>query len=223
MQLDQLSNFISQPMAEFWNEYGLQLTGFYITSIDVDTTSKDGRKIAEALSDRSAQNIAGYTWQQRQSFDMANNAVSGLGSSKSGMGGLVGMAMMGGMFSGGGMGQPMMQVPSQTGYGAGPGIGQQAASQAGYGGGAQPRRQVFCANCAKPYDATSRFCPNCGHEYNPCPICGSDNQQGAHRCVSCGAELPSHNVVYADVSCPRCRAMVKPGTRFCPQCGMRLQ
>ena len=220
MQLDQLSNFISQSMAEFWEEYGLQLTGFYITSIDVDTTTEDGRKIAEALSDRSAQNIAGYTWQQRQSFDMANNAVNGMNNGKGGMGGLLGIAMMGNMFSGnGGMGQSMTQVPDQTGYGAGPGFNQQGYQQ----GGAQPRKQVFCANCAKPYDASSRFCPNCGHEYTPCPVCGSDNQQGAHRCVSCGAALSSQNVAYADVTCSRCRAVIKPGTKFCPQCGMRIQ
>ncbi|MDO4537544.1 MAG: SPFH domain-containing protein, partial [Coriobacteriales bacterium] len=102
--LEQLGAFIAQPMSEFWDEFGLRLTGFYVTSIDIDKSSPEGRKISEAISDRSAQNIAGYTWQQRQSFDVANNAMS----SNSGMG-LLGVAMMGGMFSqGGGMGQSVM-------------------------------------------------------------------------------------------------------------------
>lgn len=61
--LDDLSNFIRQPMAEFWSDYGFNLEGFYITSIDLDTSTPEGRKISEALSDRSAQAIAGYTWQ----------------------------------------------------------------------------------------------------------------------------------------------------------------
>ena len=215
MQLDQLGQFISQPMAEFWDEYGLALTGFYITSIDVDTNTEAGKKISDALADRSAQNIAGYTWQQRQSFDVANNAMNGGGDM-----GIVGMAMMTGMFGGGGMGQPMMQQPAQNGFNSGPGFGQQPAQQQGVG--MQPRAQVFCANCAKPYASSSRFCPNCGHEYNPCPICGADNHERAHRCVTCGAELSSNNVAFIDTTCPRCRTIVSAGTKFCPNCGARL-
>ena len=222
MQLDQLSQFIGQPMAEFWDEYGLSLTGFYITSIDVDTTTEAGKKISDALTERSAQNIAGYTWQQRQSFDVANNAMSGGGDM-----GILGMAMMSGMFGGGGgMGQPMMQQPAQNGFNAGPGFGQQPMQQPmqqqPMGVGMQPRAQVFCANCAKPYASSSRFCPNCGHEYNPCPVCGADNHEGAHRCVTCGAALISQNAAFSDSTCPRCRAIVTVGTKFCPQCGARL-
>lgn len=224
MQLEQMGAFIKQPMAEFWADYGLELTGFYVTSIDVDTTTSDGRKIAEALSDRSAQNIAGYTWQQRQSFEMANNAVGGDHNM-----GILGVAMMTGAFGGmGGIGQSMMQQPMQAGFGAGPGFGQQMPQQpmpsqryAG-GDGMQRRSQVFCANCGKTYDSTSRFCPHCGHERNPCPVCGSDNHKSARRCVTCGAELVSATAVFADSSCPRCRSIVQPGTRFCPQCGLEI-
>ena len=54
----------------------MELTGFYITSVDLDSRTPDGKKIADALADRSAQNIAGYTWQQKQSFGVANNALS---------------------------------------------------------------------------------------------------------------------------------------------------
>ena len=221
MQLDQLSTFIGQPMAEFWNEYGLRLTGFYITSIDIDTTTSEGAKISEAISDRSAQNIAGYTWQQRQSFNIANNAVSRPGDM-----GILGVAMMGGMFGGGmqGMGQGLVQTPAQTGYGAGPGFGQasQQATQA-TGGGMQPRATVFCANCGKQYASSSRFCPNCGHEYNPCPVCGADNHQNSHRCVTCGAQLAGASAAaLSDTTCPRCRTIIAVNTKFCPQCGARI-
>ena len=230
MQLDQLGQFIGQPMSQFWDDYGMELTGFYITSIDIDTTTDAGRKISEALTERSAQNIAGYTWQQRQSFNVANNAMGDGGNA-----GILGMAMMTGMFSsdGGGVGQNMMQQPTQAGFNAGPGFAQQISQQgygqqfgqpglSGIGGGVQPRAQVFCANCGKPYASSSRFCPNCGHEYNPCPMCGSDNHDSAHRCVTCGAELRSSSNAYADTTCPRCRAIVSLGTKFCPQCGERL-
>lgn len=66
--LDELSK---QPMAEFWEPYGFVFTGFYITSIDLDTSTLDGKKISDALAERSAQSIAGYTWQQKQGFSMA--------------------------------------------------------------------------------------------------------------------------------------------------------
>ena len=109
------------------------LTGFFITSVDLDTSTEDGKKIAAALSDRSAQNIAGYTWQQKQSFGVAGNALS-----RGGDMGILGAAAMTGMLGGGGMGQAMMQ-PSQY-------------SGSGIPGGAAPvtgRREVFCAKCAK--------------------------------------------------------------------------
>ena len=225
--LDQLGTFLSQPMAEFWDEYGLRLTGFYITSIDIDTSTTEGRKIAEALSDRSAQNIAGYTWQQRQSFDVARDAVGGGGDM-----GLLGVAMMGGLFggSGGGVGAGMMQQPGQSGFNAGPGFGQPAQpQQGGFPGASAPggasvhaRAQVFCAQCGKTFSSDSRFCPHCGHEFNPCPVCGADNMTGAHRCVTCGAQLSTPGAVAADTVCPRCQSPVSPGTKFCPRCGNRL-
>lgn len=58
------------------------------------------------MSDRSAQNIAGYTWQQKQSFGTVNNAVE---NSRGGIG-MIGAAMMmgGGMNGNPGMGSAMM-------------------------------------------------------------------------------------------------------------------
>lgn len=218
MQLDQLSEFLKGPMAEFWRDFGLELFGFYVTSVDVDTTTPEGQKISAALSDRSAQNIAGYTWQQNQSFQMANNAVRN-GSDM----GILGMAMMTGMFgNGGGFGQSLTQLPQQAGYGAGPGFGQAAPPQQQPFGNSQVAKKVFCANCGRTFDGSSRFCPHCGHQYNPCPICGNDNQTNARRCVRCGATLQQTINVLSDTVCPRCNTRVQAGTRFCPQCGHRF-
>jgi membrane protease subunit (stomatin/prohibitin family) len=212
-RLEDLSKFLTDPLKEFWESYGMLLTGFYITSVDLDTTTEDGRKIAAALSDRSAQNIAGYTWQQKQGFGVANNALS-----RGGDMGILGAAAMTGMLGagGGGMGQAMMQQPQQ--YATGPGFG--GGTSVPVGG----RKEVFCAKCAKKYPATSNFCPFCGNKYNPCPRCGSDNLEGARRCVSCGTELaPNPAVVGAfGNACPRCGVEVKAGLKFCPQCGNNL-
>jgi membrane protease subunit (stomatin/prohibitin family) len=200
-RLDDLSRFLAEPLREFWESYGMLLSGFYITSVDLDTSTEDGRKIAAALSDRSAQNIAGYTWQQKQGFGMANNALSGGGDI-----GFLGMAAMSGIL-GGGAAQAMMRPPQQA-----PAIVPPAG-----------RKEVFCAKCAKKYPATSNFCPFCGNRYNPCPRCGSDNLAGSRRCVSCGTELTCGPAGGAfGNACSRCGQQVSPGLKFCPNCGSKL-
>ncbi|MDR0644164.1 MAG: SPFH domain-containing protein [Treponema sp.] len=207
-RLDDLSRFLKEPLREFWESYGMSLTGFYITSVDLDTSTEDGKKIASALSDRSAQNIAGYTWQQKQGFGVANNAVS-----RSGDMGILGAAAMTGMMGGIGA-AAMMQPPYMPA--AGGHAGAQTAPLAG-------RKEVFCSRCAKKYPATSNFCPYCGNRYNPCPCCGSDNLAGTKRCVSCGAGLLTEQAVggFGNV-CPRCGQSAPPGVKFCTSCGNKL-
>ncbi|WP_178843044.1 SPFH domain-containing protein [uncultured Treponema sp.] len=210
--LDQLSTFISEPLKQFWDEYGLELTGFYVTSVDLDTSTPDGKKIADAMSDRSAQNIAGYTWQQKQSFGTVNNAVQ---NSRGGIG-MIGAAMMmgGGMNGNPGMGSAMM-TPNGNGN---------FARQ----GGSSPVNQkstVFCSRCGKSFPSSNKFCPHCGDPYNPCPVCGRDNEVNAKRCAVCGASLQGQNTVNGMMNanaCSRCGTTVPAGTKFCPNCGNRL-
>ncbi|MDR1221115.1 MAG: SPFH domain-containing protein [Treponema sp.] len=206
-RLDDLSRFLKEPLREFWESYGMSLTGFYITSVDLDTSTEDGKKIAAALSDRSAQNIAGYTWQQKQGFGVANNAVS-----RGGDMGILEAAAMTGMMGGSG-GAAMMRPPPHMPAGGASGI---AGAQAG-------RKEVFCARCAKKYSATSNFCPYCGNKYNPCPCCGGDNLAGSKRCVSCGAGLSAEQAGggFGNV-CPRCGQSAPPGVKFCAGCGNKL-
>jgi membrane protease subunit (stomatin/prohibitin family) len=211
-RLDDLSKFLSDPLREFWESYGMLLTGFYITSVDLDASTEDGRKIAAALSDRSAQNIAGYTWQQKQGFAVANKAVAGGGDM-----GILGAAAMTGIL-GQGIGPAMMQ-PSQAPQAA---YGQPGFPSAGTPAPASVRREIFCAKCSKKYPATNNFCPHCGNKYNPCPRCGSDNLPGSKRCVSCGTVLAEQGGGPAGYSCSRCGAAVAPGTKFCPSCGNKI-
>ena len=228
--LDPLSKFIEQPLKEFWEDYGFDLTGFFITSVDLDTSTAEGKKISDALADRSAQNIAGYTWQQKQGFGVAGEALSSGGNI-----GILGAAMMTGMMGGsGGMGQAMMQQPQS--YGLKIPMAGQVGMQGMQGGiaqgmqGANPmnaRKEVFCSNCAKKYPITSKFCPYCGDPYNPCPICGSDNSQDAKRCVTCGSSLAGNAMFNNTMEnggsiCPRCKNSVALGVKFCPTCGNKM-
>lgn len=211
--LDMLSTYIGQPMSEFWEEYGFELTGFFITSVDIDTSSQEGKKISEAISDRSAQNIAGYTWQQKQSFGMAESALT-----KGGNMGMLGAMMMTGMFGKNSSMEGMMRQPEQSGFNAQPKAMQLQTFE-------QPmnrRKDVYCSNCGKKFPATNKFCPFCGDPNTPCPVCGADNPVGARRCVSCGAILTQMDGIMNENTCPRCGEGIIPGTVFCPNCGNKL-
>lgn len=212
--LDSLSTYIGQPMSEFWEQYGFELTGFYITSVDIDTSNPEGKKISEAISDRSAQNIAGYTWQQKQSFGMAQNALS-----KGGNVGMLGAMMMSGILGNGSVAEGMMRQPNQTDYNARP-MGMQMQA---FPSQINRRKDIYCSNCGKRYPATSKFCPFCGDPNTPCPICGSDNPIEARRCVNCGAVLSNTSENINDNVCSRCGESIMPGTVFCPNCGCKLR
>ncbi|MCQ2576237.1 MAG: SPFH domain-containing protein [Treponema sp.] len=215
--LDQLSTYLKEPLKEFWDEYGVDLTDLYITAIDLDQTTEQGKKIAAAFTDRATQNIAGYTWQQKQGFDAVNNAVS---NSKGGLGMIGAAMMMGGGIGGGGGGavgagmmNPTQQAPSRA-----PGAGMQRQMGNGV-------KEVFCSNCGKKYPNTSRFCPFCGDPYNPCPVCGNDNSTSAKRCSVCGSSLAASNNIAGMVqgsTCSRCGTAYQPGTKFCNVCGNKL-
>ncbi len=212
--LDEISNFLKATMTPFWEEIGLELTKFYITSIDIDSSTPDGKRVLDAISQQSAMSITGHTWQQEQMFGVANNAVDGLGLGNGGLiGGLLAMNMMGGMggSSGvtGGMMNPQYNQPTFGGNTQGL-QGQQAQPP-------QQIREVYCSNCSKKFQSTHRFCPHCGDPYNPCPKCGTDNDTNAKRCVSCAT------VLQADASiCPNCNAQMTVGSTFCGNCGKQV-
>lgn len=199
--LEPLSQALKASMLAFWEDYGFNLEGFYITSVEIDDSHPDGRRIMDAIGRQSAQVIAGYSWQQAKAFEVAENAVDAAGK-----GGMLGALMMTNMMGGGGGAMGAMLQPSPGGVPA-PG----ASGQIGSGVAPVPR-EVFCSNCSKKYSSTSKFCPFCGDPYVPCPRCGADNDKTARRCVSCGTPLESA------ASCPKCGMQLPLGTIVCPRC-----
>jgi membrane protease subunit (stomatin/prohibitin family) len=210
--LDSISEYLKSTMLPFWDNLGLELTKFYITSIEIDSSTPDGKRVLDAISQQSAMSITGHTWQQEQMFDVANNAVDGLGNGNGGLiGGLLAMNMMGGM--GGGTGAGMMNPQyNQPNFG-----GNNQGSQGQPVQPAQQIREVYCSNCSKKFQNTHRFCPHCGDPYNPCPKCGTDNDQNAKRCVSCGTALQAEAG-----TCPHCNAPLAAGSTFCGNCGKQV-
>ena len=225
--LADLTELIKYDLNVFWADYGIKLVDFYISSIDLDESTAEGRKIAQALSDRTAQNIAGYTWQQKQAFGTVNN-VFGQGDLGS-MGALMMMGLVGGGGGGfgGGMGAGMMQ-PTDTRYMGTVSDNQNAAQQSQQGTGQSngPVRMIFCDKCGKKFPITSKFCPNCGDTYNACPVCGADNDQNAKRCIRCGSPMQNAsqtmNISSSAEHCARCGTVLPQNVKFCPNCGKRV-
>lgn len=206
--LDSISDHLRERMTPFWEYIGFELTKFYVTSIEVDSSTEQGIRIMDAISRQSAQAIGGYTWQQSQAFEVAKDAVDDISKNKGGgglLGAIVASNMMGGL-GGGNLMQPQYSQPT-----FGPGNGSQAPIQPATGPANRPR-EVYCSNCSKKFASNLNFCPHCGDEYCPCPKCGTDNDKNAKRCVSCGQALAS-NV------CSNCNSPIAPGSSFCGNCG----
>jgi membrane protease subunit (stomatin/prohibitin family) len=205
--LDNISEHLKAIMLPFWENLGFELTKFYISSIEVDSSTEVGQRVLDAISRQSAQSIGGYTWQQEKAFDVAKDAVDGLSKNDSGiMGAVIATGMMGGLGGAGGVLQPHYNQPSYGG-----------TNQQQTGDTAPPSNKVkdiYCSNCAKKFPSTHRFCPHCGDPYNPCPNCGTDNDTAARRCVSCGIPL-QNEVSY----CPHCNTPLAPESSFCGNCG----
>ena len=218
--LDQLSTYLKSNLAGFWANYGIDLAHFYITEIDIDTSTEEGRRVKEAIAQQSSMHITGHTWQQEQMFQTAQGAVNGMGNGQGGiLGGLMAIGMMGGF--GGGMGGSM-GTPLMTPNNDHPTFGGGGQPVGGAPAGAPPTAPrpaaVFCSNCGKQFPTTSQFCPNCGHKYNPCPNCGRDNDENAKRCTGCGARLQAE-----ENRCPHCNAPLPSGASFCSSCGKPTQ
>ena len=205
--LGRLSSAAKEALVPFWNEYGLELISFNLTTLDVDNETEAGRKINNAIAEQSAQSIAGYTWQQKQMFDTAGKALSSDTEF-----GILGALMMagGGVFGGNGSNPNLM---ASTGPSAG--LSAKSSGQVA----ADAVTMIMCSKCSRKYPSSSKYCPYCGDVYNACPVCGYDNDERVSRCVSCGAQL----VKGSGAVCPNCGQPLAEGAAFCGNCGASLQ
>ena len=212
--LDILSQELQKSMLPFWEGYGFNLVGFYVTSIDIDTSTTEGKQILEAMGQQSAQSIAGYTWQQKEAFKLGKDALSGSGGDM----GILGVMMMsGGLMGGNGAaGKAMMEPQMPSANTPRDGLAKNNTQT-------PVVRDVFCSKCSKKFQNSMRFCPHCGDPYLACPRCGTDNDEKAIRCVSCGQHLNSvAPMANTGDPCARCKNIIAPNTKFCPSCGLKV-
>lgn len=236
--LMRFSEQLIRDLTDHFSLYGLKLLAFHVNALDIDPNTKEGNAVREAMTEQSAQAIAGYSWQQKQVFSLADKQIGVAGEalkSKTELGvlGAMMMATGGRSMFGGGVGNLSGAMTPMTNN----------ASAEASGPTPSNNGMVFCSKCAKRYPNTAKFCPYCGNDYNPCPQCGYDNGKNAVRCVHCGHMLADdsgglcakcgHPVMQGTVfcancgapvqnTCPRCHTPVKAGVTFCPVCGKKV-
>lgn len=226
--LDELSGYLNEKMQPVMAEYGIDLVNFYVNDVSVPEDDPAVKKLKDALAKRAEMDIVGYNYQQERSFDTLEGAAKNPGAASSslmgaGMGLGMGVAMGGPMGSAfGGIAQnlnttatkpcPKCQTPMDA--------GKRFCSTCGFDTHKEneeaPAAEIHCNKCGALLKPTSKFCPECGDRYDPCPECGADLPLNATTCPVCGKVLP--------VPCPACGAMLdKPNAKFCPECGVSLQ
>jgi membrane protease subunit (stomatin/prohibitin family) len=209
--LDNISTHLKSILLPFWEDLGLDLTKFYVTTIEVDSTTSVGQRVLDAISRQSSQAIGGYTWQQSQAFEVTKDAVGSMGGNSGLLGALVATNLLGGIGGGNaGMIQPQYDQPS---------FNSNARNNIGTPPN-QTAKDIYCSNCSKKFSSNQQFCPHCGDEYIPCPSCKSDNDKKAKKCVTCGQQLLSIGASTFTV-CLKCSTPMEPGALFCGNCGQQ--
>jgi membrane protease subunit (stomatin/prohibitin family) len=210
--LDSISEHLKSIMLPFWENLGLELTKFYITSIGVDSSTDEGKRILDAISRNSAQSIGGYTWQQEQVFGVANNALEGLSDSSGLLNVLTATSMMDSLGSSLEVMKPHQIVPPTY-------SGNEKTINNDF---LNKKSETHCSNCSKKFNTANNYCPHCGDSYRPCPSCMTDNDANARRCISCGTNLVHERREFsAEDSCKRCQITFTSPVKYCPNCGLK--
>lgn len=227
--MEDLAGELQPKLVDKFDEFGITLDNFYITSINVPqedlemvNQSKIERKKREleARGNAAAMDIEsearqrmrereGYTYQQEQSFQVMQSAASNEGMSSNLMGAGMGIGMGFGM--GGALNQGMQSVVQNATGGM---QMQQPVQQAAPSMAGTP-----CPKCGHTNPAGAKFCLNCGEkmaeEGIACPDCGHVNPAGAKFCLNCGRKLGAS-------VCPNCGKELVPGAKFCLECGTKI-
>lgn len=227
--IDELSSYLKERIEPTMAEYGIELANFYVNDISIPEDDPAVEKLKSALAKKAEMNIIGYNYQQERSFDTLEGAATNPGSGSAPlMGAGIGLGMgvgMGGVV-GNAFGSIVQEVkPENSASAKCPGChhiipdSQRFCGNCGFdttkkAEEKEQKEKAVCQNCGAKLDSKSKFCPECGDPYNPCPGCGADLEEGCQVCNICGYEFPAQ--------CPKCTAQVSKKMKFCPECGESL-
>ncbi len=221
--LDEISTYLSEKILPSFQEYGIQLTSFYVNDINVPEDDDAVIKLKAALSKRAEMDIVGYSYQQERSFDTLEGAATNPNSMQGGMMGAgIGLGM--GVGVGGAIGQQfggLVQNITTAETKTCPQCKGQIGKNERFCNlcgcdteNAQTAKQINCGSCGCTLTESTKFCPKCGKKYNPCLKCSADIPDNTDICPSCGEKAPK--------TCPKCGNVLMPDSKFCSECGYSL-
>jgi membrane protease subunit (stomatin/prohibitin family) len=211
--IDEISNYMKERIEPTLDEYGIKLVNFYVNDISIPEDDPAVAKLKDALAKRAEMN--------------SKNPSS---SSAPFMGAGLGLGM--GVGLGGAVHSAFSQISTQLNTMDNstqkecPSCHVQMNSNQRFCGSCgcdtekktidekNKKSKIICSKCAYELTTKTKFCPDCGKKYNPCPECGADLPEGCTSCDSCGYELPG--------KCPKCGSPTLKGVKFCPECGESL-
>lgn len=214
-----ISERLWEKARELYREYGMDVVNFIVEDISVPEDDPNYRELQKALSTANSEAVKmqrlGYSYQEKRTYDILQDAVQNEGTASDLMGAGMGVGMglnLGGIF-GGAMGGAMQQMNPGMWQGGYPAYGQfmngmgSPAGQPMNGMGA-PAGQPMAGMGAPAGQPAASFCPECGGRIEP----------GVKFCMNCGAKLAQEQ----QPVCPSCHSPVAPEARFCMNCGTKL-
>lgn len=193
-KLDEISECTKSKIIEEFEQYGLTVANFYIQSINFP--EEDFNQINKILEDKAAFEIMGDArYSTKRTFDVYEGAAN----NESGLAGA---------FAAGGIG-----------LSAGATLAQNASKAIEPSFSESKSAMRTCPNCEHTVSATAKFCDNCGTLLEEkkifCYKCNAENSSNAKFCCECGTSLTA-------VKC-ECGQILAPGTKFCNECGKKVE
>lgn len=166
-RIAQLSQRIAGRLQDFFNDYGIRLVSFFISSINAPEDDPTVRRLKAALSSRQEMDALNYNYHQARTYEVLGRAADQLG----------GDGCMAGVGVGAAMGAAMAELVRQN-------LGTVPTTQ--------PEAASYCVGCGDPLPPGAAFCPKCGQAVRMaqrCNACGAPCQPGDRFCARCGKAL----------------------------------
>ena len=195
-RLEEISMVSKQRLSGEFERFGINIVNFYISSINFP--DEDFAIVNKILGEKAAFDIIGDNrYNIKRSFDVMETAAGNEG---------------GGNLASAGIGIGL-------GAGAGIAVGNSFATAAGSVVNT-PAKTIACKKCGMMNAEGTKFCSKCGEKLSTtkieCYSCKTLVDDSVKFCPNCGNAMQKK-------TCPNCHTENMPGTKFCTECGAKLE
>ncbi|MBX9975182.1 SPFH domain-containing protein [Cytobacillus firmus] len=200
--LGELSEVCQSAINDEFNRFGIDLHNLYIESVNFPNNDID--KLKEALERKSELTVLGEDYYRQRSFDvlekLAENEAAGSAANAG-----IGLGM--GLGAGTAAGNAFADLTRNL----------QVAPDAPSVSGRETSNSIVCNKCSHKNAPDSKFCGNCGDQFDhsmKCHNCHEELPAGSKFCGQCGQPQDIKK-------CSRCGHSNKPNNLFCEECGTK--